>query len=87
MILVCGLLFYGFDAAGAVHIVDGNEVTEVASPLGALYFSVVTFTTLGFGDLRPICWEGKLIAGSEALAGAFLMAAFLVTLARRWGRG
>lgn len=89
VILVCGLLFYGFDAAGAVHIVDGNEVTDPAG-LGignALYSSVVTFTTLGFGDLTPSGPVGKFISSFEALAGAFLMAAFLVTLARRWGRG
>lgn len=54
----------------------------------ALYFSVVTFTTLGFGDYAPIVDSmiGR-VAAIEALTGAFLMAAFLVTLARRWGRG
>ena len=53
----------------------------------SLYFSVVTFTTLGFGDLTPAAgfWSRSL-AGSEAVMGAFLMAAFIVTLARRWGR-
>ena len=84
VILVCGLLFCGLNAVGAA---DGTEMHGVSRFTNAMYFSVVTFTTLGFGDLRPIWWAGKLIAGTEALAGAFLMAAFLVTLARRWGRG
>jgi hypothetical protein len=53
-----------------------------------LYFSMGTFATLGLGDLRPVqSTPMRLLAGSEAVLGAFLMAAFLVCLARRWGRG
>jgi hypothetical protein len=48
----------------------------------ALYFSVVTFTTLGPGDLTPAP-EWRLFVASEALLGAFLVGLFLFTLARR----
>lgn len=55
--------------------------------LDALYFSVVTFTTLGFGDWRPdpSHWI-RYIVMSEAFIGAFLMALFIVTFARRMMR-
>jgi len=55
--------------------------------LDALYFSVVTFTTLGFGDWRPDAshWI-RYIVMSEAFIGAFLMALFIVTFARRMMR-
>ncbi len=55
--------------------------------LDALYFSVVTFTTLGFGDWRPdpSHWIHYVVM-SEAFIGAFLMALFIVTFARRMMR-
>ncbi len=45
----------------------------------ALYFSVVTFTTLGYGDFMPV-GIGKLIATVEAFSGAFLTALFTITM-------
>jgi len=55
----------------------------------SVYFSTVTFTTLGFGDYHPIQtefpergWWLPLYVAGEALAGALLMSLFLVTFAR-----
>lgn len=48
----------------------------------ALYFSIVTFTTLGYGDLHPAS-AFRLVAASEALVGLLLSGLFLFTLSRR----
>lgn len=48
----------------------------------SLYFSVVTFTTLGFGDIQPVGQLARLIAGVEALLGALLAALLVFVLAR-----
>jgi len=54
----------------------------------ALYFSVITFTTVGYGDYTPgMSTLARSLAMAEALAGVCLMSLFVVTLARRWGRG
>ena len=45
----------------------------------AVYFSFVTFTTLGYGDFTPTGF-GKLVAIIEAYSGAFLMALFIITV-------
>lgn len=37
----------------------------------SLYYSMVTFTTLGYGDIAPNGASLKIIAGSEAFIGAF----------------
>jgi len=49
------------------------------------YFSTVTFTTLGYGDLRPLEGWSRIFAGTEAFIGAFMMALFVYTFARRTG--
>jgi len=51
----------------------------------SLYFSLITFTTLGYGDFRPLEGWGRILAGSEAFIGAFMMALFVYTFARRTG--
>lgn len=37
--------------------------------IGAIYFSVVTFTTLGYGDLVPITSFGRVFVTAEVLIG------------------
>jgi len=50
-----------------------------------IYFSVVTFTTLGFGDLTPkLTPLFQMLTGSEAFIGAFMMGLFVFTLGRKY---
>jgi len=53
--------------------------------LNCLYFSVVTFTTLGYGDLQPAVGLSKFFVSLEAIIGAFTMALFAYTLGRKRG--
>jgi hypothetical protein len=46
----------------------------------SLYFSIITFTTVGYGDLAPLGW-GRLVAASEALAGLCLTALLIGKIA------
>jgi hypothetical protein len=51
----------------------------------SLYFSAVTFTTVGYGDLAPL-GVNRLIASLEALIGLFIMPLFVVGLSRKYLR-
>jgi len=53
--------------------------------LDCVYFSIITFTTLGYGDFRPVEGCGRIFAGTEAFIGALMMALFVYTFARRTG--
>jgi hypothetical protein len=61
---------------------DGNRTFD---PVSCLYFSAVTWTTVGYGDFSPSS-EARLYAASEALLAyifmAMLIAGFLHLLAR-----
>jgi len=51
----------------------------------AFYFSVGTFTTVGYGDWHPV-GKYRYLAMSEGLVGWLVMALFLVTLGKKWIR-
>jgi len=63
----------------------GIEFSTSNNFLDCMYFSTITFTTLGYGDFRPLEGVGRILAGSEAFIGAFMMALFVYTFARRTG--
>lgn len=56
------------------------EVTPIL--YDSFYFSVVTFTTLGFGDFQPV-GIGRLLATGEAAAGVTLFALLVFVLGRK----
>jgi hypothetical protein len=47
-----------------------------------LYFSLITFTTIGYGDLLPTGFL-RILAGFEGFLGITLTSVFLVSLAKR----
>jgi len=58
----------------------------VNSLLVSLYYSVVTFTTLGYGDFSPNSGFTRFISATEAVAGLLLTSLFMVTVVRKYSR-
>jgi len=64
-------------------------ITDQMEPLSRfwdyLYFSGITFTTIGYGDMRPLAssWA-RVLAFGEGFIGVFLIALFTWTLGRRY---
>jgi hypothetical protein len=94
-VILTSAFFYPFfggirDASNEVHSVWSTSPGAFWElfPLFArsLYFSVVTFTTLGYGDYQPVGPFSKALAGAESLAGALLVALFVFVLGRRVAR-
>lgn len=93
LILICALLYpltggiqrVGVDEVITYTLADPSEAsigTLVSVFLESLYFSIVTFATLGYGDLQPIGTWARLLAGFESLSGSLLMALLVFVLTR-----
>jgi len=89
VILACALLFcisgigHG-DNEYAFHLT--NTLWEDVEILAiSIYYSIVTFTTLGYGDMVAFGW-GKGVAALEAFVGVFLNSMFLLTFAKKMVR-
>lgn len=68
------IFFYAslyFYLRNGLHFGDGMSLHHSFSDY--LYLSLVTFSTLGYGDITPIEKATKLLCGSEALMGAFIL--------------
>jgi hypothetical protein len=77
-----------FTAIFYVYGIDsGMEMDPVKNDIqSSLYFSIVTWTTLGYGDLKPIP-ELRLVAAFEALLGyvymSILVGIFLSSMTKK----
>jgi hypothetical protein len=89
IIFVCGLLYFllGIGYDGAVIGVDlaKGPLVNLQNFGDSLYFSIVTFTTLGYGDIAPFGWT-RVVAAVEAFAGSFILALFVVVFVKKMTR-
>lgn len=67
---------------GAVFYTLPQTIGESKTLIECLYFSAVTITTLGYGDISPINDLGRVIAASESVLGITLIGLFLNSLSR-----
>jgi hypothetical protein len=88
-IFICGLAYFilGVSDGGEVVMFNSSHsiYTNLISLFKSLYFSVVTFTTLGYGDLVPV-GISRLVAAIEAFAGSFTLALFVVVFVKKMTR-
>lgn len=90
MIIFACSLFYGSQAAHFAfqYGLENAHPSDHLTFQEGLYYSTVTFTTLGFGDIYPAAdLLTRAVTMVESLAGACLMALFVVSLAKRFSRG
>lgn len=60
--------------------ISGAPATHVLSGFDALYFSYVTLTTVGFGDITPTSPAARMLAVLEALSGTIYLTVLVARL-------
>ena len=80
LILACAFFYAGFGLVWVNGAARGINFGE------SLYFSIVTYTTVGYGDYMPADFLTRVFAGGEALSGILLTPIFVVGLTRRYLR-
>lgn len=77
-VFICGIIFFVLTLFG-----EGIESTGEAVKISiydSIYFSVVTISSLGYGDFKPV-GIGRIVAGIEVLYGLVMLALFVAKLA------
>jgi hypothetical protein len=69
---------YSLGGAALAEHVFGKDRSDTFETM--LYFSFVTITTLGYGDIVPVSGAAKMLASGEALFGQIYLAVFIARL-------
>jgi len=75
LVALSGTLTYA--TAGAFALRDEFEEGAIETPLDALYYAIVTATTVGYGDITPTSQQARLFGISVVVLGA---ASFAIAL-------
>ncbi len=78
------LLFAGiFAVLDYLNPVGMFDMIATFNPFDYVYFSIVSFTTVGYGDIVPITNLEKLLSGVEALLGYLMLGVFITLIQKR----
>lgn len=71
---------------GALYTQVHVDYGDYESPLSPFYFSVVTLTTLGYGDVLPASLTAQIVVLAEVLTGYLMLGGLLSIFATKMGR-
>ena len=83
VILAFAIAYDAFEVVGST----GNLSDKALHMFDYIYFSVITFTTLGYGDLHPVGILGQALACLEVFAGFIMFGVLLSFVGTRFQRG
>ena len=67
--------------AAGIYVVEGDVNRAITSYGDALWWAIVTATTVGYGDVSPLTAEGRIIAVILMLTGIGVIGVFTATVA------
>jgi ion channel len=82
--LLLALLFAAIDELGATLTSHYLHGVSAATASDTLYFSVITITTVGYGDITPGNNLAQAVAASEALVGQLYLVSVVAVVVSRY---
>ncbi len=83
-IAACAVVYFLTGIRLGDQCVVGPASAAAAHHFGeCLYFSFVTFTTVGYGDITPCSGLSRAMAATEAFSGVFIMSLFVTANVRK----
>jgi Ion channel len=64
----------------AFFFTAGPDSSHALTGFSAYYFSFITLTTVGYGDIVPISHTARMLAATEAITGTLFMAVLIARL-------
>ena len=80
--LLWATLYLGIDAFYPGSIQVGSQPAQHATNL--LYFSLITLSTIGYGDIVPLSGEARILAALEGVTGVLYIAITVALLVSRF---
>lgn len=76
MALIWGLIYWRIEVInpGAFNLPEGSQ-EGLRAPF--VYFSMITMTTVGYGEITPAASLPRILAGLQAIAGTMFIAIFI----------
>ena len=70
MFLLIGMVMFG----AVIYYSETSSNPEFPSIIHSFWWVIVTMTTLGYGDMVPITWHGRIVGAMCAVCGVLLVA-------------
>ena len=83
-LLIAAVLLVPFGAFVIFSLESSNENSEIKTLLDAFWWSTVTITTVGYGDMVPVTDSGKIFAIFYMFSGIGIAGIFLSLLTSRF---
>lgn len=80
--IVFGFMYWCIGLLGEKSIMKDGKNVDI---IHCFYFSIITFTTTGFGDIIPTGILAMILSGIEAALGISLISLFIFTMTKRYG--
>ena len=80
--LFCVIFFTVLVNIGVIEVLQDGEI--VTGFINQLYFSIVTFTSLGYGDIQPASYElSRILMAIEALLGLLFISLIVYLIGKK----